>query len=179
MLNKYCCIVISRDLWKFCATFRDLPKFCLELVDSVDRWRKQIWQILQMVRNTVNVTGGCFTVQHYLKHKTNKMGVVVKHECLRRQQSTKLAIFSIKVTVKVTKSLTLVSFSGVSLVEYACHIWNLYHTVQKVCPRFKFFFATVTDRQSHRQTELQTGQTLDPPPPPISFRGHKKVEILK
>ena len=32
----------------------------------------------------------------------------------------KLAIFSIKVTVKVTKSSTLVSFERVSLVEYAC-----------------------------------------------------------
>ena len=35
---------------------------------------------------------------------------------------SKLAIFSIKVTVKVTRSLTLVSFERVSLVEYDCII---------------------------------------------------------
>ena len=35
---------------------------------------------------------------------------------------SKLAIFSIKVTVKVTRLLTLVSFGRVSLVEYACQI---------------------------------------------------------
>ena len=35
---------------------------------------------------------------------------------------TKLAIFSNLVTVKVIRSLTLVSFERVSLVEYACQI---------------------------------------------------------
>ena len=36
------------------------------------------------------------------------------------------AIFSLKFKVKVTRSLTLVSFERVSLVEYACKIWSLY-----------------------------------------------------
>ena len=36
------------------------------------------------------------------------------------------AIFSFKVKVKVTRSLTLVSFERASLVEYACQIWSLY-----------------------------------------------------
>ena len=36
------------------------------------------------------------------------------------------AIFSFKVKIKVTRSLTLVSFQRVSLVEYACQIWSLY-----------------------------------------------------
>ena len=36
------------------------------------------------------------------------------------------AIFSAKVKVKVTRSLTLVSFERASLVEYACQIWSLY-----------------------------------------------------
>ena len=36
------------------------------------------------------------------------------------------AIFSFKVKVKVTRSLTLVSLERVSLVEYACQIWSLY-----------------------------------------------------
>ena len=48
----------------------------------------------------------------------NKMVVFVKHKCPRWQQSSKLAIFSIK----VTRSLTLVSFERISLVEYACQI---------------------------------------------------------
>ena len=36
------------------------------------------------------------------------------------------AIFSFKVKVKVTRSLTLVSIERASLVEYACQIWSLY-----------------------------------------------------
>ena len=35
------------------------------------------------------------------------------------------AIFRTKVKVKVTRSLTLVSFERASLVEYACQIWSL------------------------------------------------------
>ena len=35
-------------------------------------------------------------------------------------------IFSLKVKVKVTRSLTLVSFERVSLVEYACQVLSLY-----------------------------------------------------
>ena len=35
-------------------------------------------------------------------------------------------IFSFKVKVKVTMSLTLVSFERKSLVEYACQIWRVY-----------------------------------------------------
>ena len=50
-------------------------------------------------------------------HSPQKTGEFVIHECPWRQQISKLAIFSIKVTVKVTRSLTLVSFERVSLVE--------------------------------------------------------------
>ena len=41
------------------------------------------------------------------------MGVFVKYECPQWQQSPKLTIFSIKVTVKVTRSVTLMSFEKV------------------------------------------------------------------
>ena len=58
--------------------------------------------------------------------KINKTGAFVKHERPRRQKSQKLAIFSMKVMVKVTRSLILVSFERVSLVEYAWQIWSLY-----------------------------------------------------
>ena len=60
--------------------------------------------------------------------QNNKTDVFVKHKCPQRQQSQspKWTIFSIKVTVKVTRSLTLVSLEKVSLVEYACQIWSLY-----------------------------------------------------
>ena len=54
-------------------------------------------------------------------------GVFVKHGiCPRWQPKSKKAIFSTKVKVKVTRSLTLVSFERASLVEYACQIWSLY-----------------------------------------------------
>ena len=36
------------------------------------------------------------------------------------------AKFSFKVKVNVTRSLTVVSFERVSLVDYACQIWSLY-----------------------------------------------------
>ena len=36
------------------------------------------------------------------------------------------AIFSINVKVKITRTLTLVSFERASLMEYACQIWSLY-----------------------------------------------------
>ena len=52
--------------------------------------------------------------------------VFVKHGiCPRRQQSPKKAIFSAKVKVKVTRSLTLVSFKRVSLVQSL--YWKLLH----------------------------------------------------
>ena len=43
-----------------------------------------------------------------------------------RQQRIKLVILSIKVTVKVTRSLTLVSFERVWLFQYACKVWSFY-----------------------------------------------------
>ena len=46
--------------------------------------------------------------------------------CPQRQQNRKKAIFSFKVKVKVTRSLTLVSFERASLVEYAIQIKCLY-----------------------------------------------------
>ena len=72
----------------------------------------------------------------------------------RRQQSPKLlAINRIKVMVKVTRSLTLMSFKRVSLVEYARQI----SYASKVMAKVIFL------PQSHRQTDRQTGQKLDAP----------------
>ena len=48
-------------------------------------------------------------------------GVFVKHYSMPRNKVQK-AIFSFKVKVKATRSLTLVSFDRKSLVEYACQI---------------------------------------------------------
>ena len=39
--------------------------------------------------------------------------------------SFKVKVFNLKVRVKVTRSLTLVSIERASLVEYACQIWSL------------------------------------------------------
>ena len=44
----------------------------------------------------------------------------------RCPRGTSQAIFSAKVKVKVTRSLTMVSFERASIVEYACQIWSLY-----------------------------------------------------
>ena len=48
-------------------------------------------------------------------------GVFVKHYAPVATESEK-AIFSTKVKVKVTRSLSLVSFERASLFEYACQI---------------------------------------------------------
>ena len=54
-------------------------------------------------------------------------GVFVKHYSMPPGgNKVEKAIFSFKVKVKVTRSLTLVSFERASLVEYACQIWGLY-----------------------------------------------------
>ena len=49
----------------------------------------------------------------------------MKHECPVATK-TKLASFNIKVTVKVIRSLAMVSFERVSLVEFACQIRSVY-----------------------------------------------------
>ena len=50
------------------------------------------------------------------------MGVFGKHECPPVANKVQNLLFlGIKVMVKVTRSLTLVSSERVSLVEYACH----------------------------------------------------------
>ena len=82
--------------------------------------------------------------------KKKKPGCVfVKQECPRRQQSSKLAVFSIKVTVKVTKSLTLVLFERVSLVEYEVSISYGSNVMAKVRNSF-------LPQRSNRQTDKQT-----------------------
>ena len=50
-------------------------------------------------------------------------GVFVKHYMYAPEgNKVQHAIFSFKVKVKVTRSLTVVSFERASLVEYACQI---------------------------------------------------------
>ena len=52
--------------------------------------------------------------------------VFMKHKYPWQKQIINLVILSIKVTVKVTMSLTVVSLERVSLVKYACQIWSFY-----------------------------------------------------
>ena len=60
------------------------------------------------------------------------------------------AIFSFKVKVKVTRSMTMVSIESASLVKYACQIWSLYLL------RFKSYIEVKVDnRQTYRQTNRQ------------------------
>ena len=94
-----------------------------------------------------------------------RTGVFVKHECPRWQQSPKMAIFSIKVPVKVTGPLILVSFERVALVEYACQIWSMYLLVFKSNGQCLGLFC-------HKVTEPQTDRTKSRCPG-IPFWGHK------
>ena len=54
-------------------------------------------------------------------NRNKNQGVFVKHYVLGVNKVQK-AIFSIKVKVKVTRTLTLVSFERAPLVKYACQI---------------------------------------------------------
>ena len=90
-----------------------------------------------------------------LCRRHNKTGVFVKQECPQWQQSPKLAIFSIKVMVKVTRSLTFVSFKRVSLVSMHAKYEVSISYGSKVMSKIKVFFLP----QSHRQT----GQKIDAP----------------
>ena len=56
----------------------------------------------------------------------NSRGVCETLQYAPSRNKVEKAIFSFKVKVKVTRSLTLVSFERASLVEYACQIWSLY-----------------------------------------------------
>ena len=58
---------------------------------------------------------------------SSNMKVYLKHEELIKyyvpvDNKVKIAIFSVKVTVKVRRSLNPLSFERASLVEYACQI---------------------------------------------------------
>ena len=91
----------------------------------------------------------------------------MEHECPWQQQSPKLAFFSIKVMVKVTRSFALVSYERVSLVEYACQISSLYLLQFKSYIQGQsFFFWGGGHRHSHRQTDRQTGQKPEVPQSP-------------
>ena len=66
-------------------------------------------------RNTLNTTE-CLLMREFKKSRC-----VCETLCPRRQKSMKKVFFA-KVKVKVTSSLTLVSFERASLLEYACQI---------------------------------------------------------
>ena len=72
------------------------------------------------------------------------------------------AMFSFKVKVNVTRSLTLVSFERVSLVEYACQYEVAISYGSKVIAKVKVDNRQTdkqTDRQTNRQTNKQTDRT--------------------
>ena len=62
-------------------------------------------------------------VGHFIKKKQSRCVCEILCPCDNKIQK---AIFSFKIKVKVTRSLTFISFERVSLVEYACQIWCLY-----------------------------------------------------
>ena len=85
-------------------------------------------------------------------------------EILMLPQATKSnkAIFSVKVTVKVTRSLTLVSFEKASLVEYACQI-------------SKSLCSLMVQKLQQRSSWQQTGQKQHASH--LSMRGHKNKAL--
>ena len=83
---------------------------------------------------------------------------------------SKKAIFSFKVEVKVTRSLTLVSFKRASLVEYACQIWSLYLLQFKSYSELKL----TTDKQTDKQTDRQDKNNM---PPIIRSGGIKRKSV--
>ena len=70
-------------------------------------------------------SGSPVTSKRYCEEIKKNQGVFVKHYAPGGNKVQK-AIFSYKIKVKVTRSLTLVSFERASLEEYACQIWSLY-----------------------------------------------------
>ena len=86
--------------------------------------------------------------QTYLSWLAKNQGVFVKHYVPGGNKVQK-AILSFN----VTRSLTLVSFTRASLVEYACQIRIFIPYSSKVIANVKVY-----NRQTNRQTDKQTGQ---------------------
>ena len=99
--------------------------------------------ILHM-HNILSISKEC--IKDRIKLKT---GCVCEKQCPWRQLSQNWLFFSIKVTVKMTRSLTLLKFERVSLVEYACQIQSLY----------LLWFKSYGQINYLPQTHTQTGQT--------------------
>ena len=86
------------------------------------------------------------------------------------------AMFSFKVKVKVTRSLTLVSFERASLVEYACQYEVSISYGLKVIANVK-----VDNRQTNKQTNKQTDTDRQDKNnmPPIVRSGGIKIEVQR
>ena len=104
-----------------------------------------------------------FSQGHYIP-LDKIQGVFVKHYAPGCNKVQK-AIFSFKVKIKVTRSLTLVSFEGVCMPN----IKSLTLTVQKLEPRLKL----TTDRQTNRQTRQKQYEYA----PDHSIWGHNKIYL--
>ena len=75
-----------------------------------------------------------------------KQDVFEKDWCPRGQQSQKRPPFSVTVKVKVTMSMSSVSFERATLVEYTKQIWIFISYSSKVIAKVK-----VDNRQTNRQ----------------------------
>ena len=143
-----CVWVIASIVWMLSALtcVRDLTGRLWEGKNGI--WVKKTQCIMNnKMWNTMPPLGG---------NQVNKIKVCLWNTCPRRHQSPE-SYFLIKVKVKVTRSLTLMSFERASLVEYACRIWNLYYG-SKVTAKIK-----VDNRQTNRQDESNM--------PPIIWSG--------
>ena len=111
------------------------------------------------------------TFKKKVKFDNRKIKVCLWNTDAPGGNKVKKAIFSFKVKVKVKRSLTLVSFERVSLVEYACQIWSLYLLRLKVIAKVK-----VDNRQTDKQTDRQTDRTKTICPGSFD-PGHKNNQI--
>ena len=112
--------------------------------------------------NNINRCVHSFCITRLFIHKIKRMSV--KHKCPGGNKVQKLAVFSIKVTVKVTRSLTLVSFERVSLVCMQ-NMKSLSLTVQKLRTMLK-------GGGCHKVADRWTNRTRTRCPR-IPYQGHK------
>ena len=101
-------------------------------------------------------------------------GVFVKHYMYAPGgNKVQKAIFSFKVKVKVTRSLTLVSFERVSLEELEARYEVSISYGSKVTAKVK-----VDNRQTNRQTDRQTNRTGQKQyAPDNSILGHTNLKL--
>ena len=129
-----------RFMWKGHSMYLLPP--CL--VSALAASTSSPWSSLQHYGPYLNVRFKEQNVLHFVKIKVCLWNIMTP-----AATESEKAVFSTKVKVKVTRSLTFMSFERTSLSEYICQIWSLYLL------RFKSYsemLKLTTDKQTNKQT---------------------------